>query len=56
MSENLNEAVGDMQQEEWRELNEFAIVHQDGRTIARYTVMGKLSDVAISHSAGLRAR
>ena len=40
MSENLNEALGDVQQEEWRELNEFAIAHEEGWTIARYTVMG----------------
>jgi hypothetical protein len=27
--------------DEWRELNAFAIVHSDGWTVARYTVMGQ---------------
>lgn len=42
MSDNVAEAVPsvDAKQGEWRELNEFAIVHPDGWTIARYTVMG----------------
>jgi hypothetical protein len=29
--------------DEWREVNEFAIVHPDGWTIARYTVMGQVT-------------